>query len=530
MSRLSCCFLLVLLSATPGCGDRVTSRKVDAADKKAAAAVEQAAGKVLLESWQAAYFEGLKVGHLHSLSRQVGEGEDARIHTARELNLVIKRYGSVMPIHVEQSCEETPTGRIVGMKVVQQLGSSPKNVLFGDVENNKLVVRQGGTARSLPWDDRAVGMYAQDVFFQKKKVKSGDKLTLVTYELLLPGLLLVDAEVKAAEKVDQLVVRTEDGKTRIDRAPAALLRVEAVPQPIEAGGQKVQLPGKIVWLDGKLLPAREQFEMPGLGTIIFYTTTRAAALEEGVAPDRLPDFGLNINIALKQTIDDPYNTKEATYRVRTKEKLDRVFVRDERQSIDNEKDRTLELTVKAIREPGSDEKAAPPDREYLDSNTFLDCDDPRVRALAAAVVKKETDPWKKAQLLEKWVHGNMKLSSAVGFPSASQVAKDLEGDCRQHAVLLAALCRAAGIPSRTAIGLIYVREPGRSPFFGFHMWTEVWVRGRWVGLDAILGQGGVGATHLKMADNSWGKTQTLAPLLPIAQLLGKLEIDVLGTQ
>lgn len=529
MSRLPCWLLFLLLAAAPGCGERVTGRKVDAADKKAAA-VEKVAGKVLLETWMAAYFEGLKVGHLHSVSRQVGEGTDARIHTTRVLHLIIKRYGSVMPIHVEQTCEETPAGRIVGMKVEQQLGNSPKNVLFGDVENNKLVVRQGGTSRALPWDDRAIGMYAQDVIFQKKKVKPGDKLTLVTYELLLPGLLTIDAEVKPAEKVDQLVVKSEDGKTRIDRAPATLLRVDATPQAIEAGGQKVQLPGKMAWLDGKLLTVREQFDMPGLGPITFFATTKAAALEEGVAPDRLPDFGLNINIPLKQTIDDPYNTKEATYRVKLKEKLDRVFVRDERQAVDNEKDRTFDLTVKAIREPGSDEKAAFPDREFLDGNTFLDSDDARVRSLAAAIVKKEADPWKKAQLLEKWVHDNMKLSSAVGFPSASQVAKDLEGDCRQHAVLLAALCRAVGIPSRTAIGLIYVREPGRSPFFGFHMWTEVWVRGRWVGLDAILGQGGVGATHLKMADSSWGKTQTLAPLLPIAGVLGKLEIEVAGTR
>ena len=86
------------------------------------------------------------------------------------------------------------------------------------------------------------------------------------------------------------------------------------------------------------------------------------------------------------------------------------------------------------------------------------------------------------------------------------------------------------LPSRTAVGLIYVREPGRSPYFGFHMWVEVWVRGRWVALDAILGQGGVAATHLKMADHSWGKTQTLAPLLPIAQSLGKLQIDVVSSK
>jgi hypothetical protein len=33
-----------------------------------------------------------------------------------------------------------------------------------------------------------------------------------------------------------------------------------------------------------------------------------------------------------------------------------------------------------------------------------------------------------------------------------------------------------------------------------------------------------------MADHSWGKTQTLAPLLPIAQTLGKLQIEVVSSK
>ena len=38
-------------------------------------------------------------------------------------------------------------------------------------------------------------------------------------------------------------------------------------------------------------------------------------------------------------------------------------------------------------------------------------------------------------------------------------------------VLLAALARARGIPSRAAVGLVYV---GALKGFGYHMWTEVW--------------------------------------------------------
>ena len=510
--------LLLLLLAAPA-----------QADKSVAAAP---AAKVLLETWQAAYFEGLKVGYLHMISTQTGEGKEARIRTTVQMYLVIKRYGSVLPIRIEQTADETLDGKVRRMGIVQQLGESPKMTLSATVEDGKLLLKlPDGTTRSLPWDDSALGLYAQERLFAIRKAKPGDRFKFLSYEILLPAGITIEAVVGKPEKVDRLVTKkTAEGKTIVDREPVLLLRVETMPLPFTVGGTTIQLPKKTLWLDSKLNPVRGQFEMPGLGLITLYNTTRDAALKEGVAPELLPDLGLNISIPLRQTIDDPYRTTEAVYRVTLKDKLTRVFTVDARQQTDAFKDNSFELKVKAVRGPGEDDMAVAPDKEYLESNTFIDSSDARIKEVAREVAGKLTDPWRKALALEQWVHRNMRISTSVGFPPASRIARDLQGDCRQHALLLAALCRAAGVPSRTAIGLIYVREEGRSPFFGFHMWTEVWVRGRWTALDATLGQGGVGATHLKMADQSWARTETLAPLLPIAQVLGKLQIDVLSSK
>jgi hypothetical protein len=489
----------------------------------------KADAKPLLETWQAAYFEGLKVGHMHNLVRQLGTGDSARISTTRSMELMIKRYGSVVPITIEQTCEETSAGKVLSLSTSQQIGKSPKMTSFGQVDGENLLLKTPGSdvAQKVPFDTKSMGLYAQDVIFRHKKVKPGDKLTIVSYEVMLAGTITLRAVVKDKEKVDQLVAKKgADGKVVITRAPATLLRIDTTPDPIKIGGNEVRMPMKSAWLDSTLMPVREQFEMPGLGLVTFYTTTKEAALKEGVAPDRLPDFGLNINIPVKQTIDDPYQTTEAVYRVTMKEKLSKVFTEDDRQKIQNVTDKSLELIVKAQTEPGTEASATPPGKEYLESNVFLDWDDARIKALATEATKKTDDPWKKALLLERWVYDNMKSSNAVGFPSASQIARDLEGDCRQHALLFVAMCRAVGIPSRTAIGLVYVREPGRSPFFGFHMWGEVWVKGKWVALDSRLGQGKVGATHLTMDRHHWSKTATLAPLLSISQTLGKLQIEV----
>ena len=146
------------------------------------------------------------------------------------------------------------------------------------------------------------------------------------------------------------------------------------------------------------------------------------------------------------------------------------------------------------------------------------------------MIGDEKDPWRKAQRIEKWVHEHMKPNAEVNFAPASQVLRDLQGDCRQHAMLTAALCRAAGVPARTAIGLVYVNDPDRGPVLGFHMWTEVWIAGQWLMLDAVLGQGNVGAGHLKIADHSWQDIQTLAPLLPVTRVIGKVKIEVVGVK
>ena len=80
------------------------------------------------------------------------------------------------------------------------------------------------------------------------------------------------------------------------------------------------------------------------------------------------------------------------------------------------------------------------------------------------------------------------------------------------------MCRAEGVPSKTAIGLIYA-DTKTGPALSFHMWTEVWVRDQWVPIDATLGRGYVGATHLKICDHSWHETQTLTPMLPLLRVL-----------
>ena len=62
------------------------------------------------------------------------------------------------------------------------------------------------------------------------------------------------------------------------------------------------------------------------------------------------------------------------------------------------------------------------------------------------------------------------------------------------------------------------------------MWTEVFVADGWVGLDGTLGKGGVGPAHLKLATSSLRDATAYSSLLPVAQVLGRLKIEVLAVE
>uniref|UniRef100_UPI00356730EC transglutaminase-like domain-containing protein n=1 Tax=Litorivivens sp. TaxID=2020868 RepID=UPI00356730EC len=68
----------------------------------------------------------------------------------------------------------------------------------------------------------------------------------------------------------------------------------------------------------------------------------------------------------------------------------------------------------------------------------------------------------------------------AGFGTALEALQTGKGDCTEHALLLAALARAAGFPARVALGMAYSNQRflGRSHVFTPHAWVQVWTGDR----------------------------------------------------
>jgi transglutaminase/protease-like cytokinesis protein 3 len=118
---------------------------------------------------------------------------------------------------------------------------------------------------------------------------------------------------------------------------------------------------------------------------------------------------------------------------------------------------------------------------------------------------------------------------STGLATASEVAREMQGDCTEHAVLLAAMLRAKEIPSRVVVGLVY---SDRHSAFAGHMWTEAFLDGQWVPLDATMGRGGIGAAHVKVTDSSLDEDAPtpVAAFIPMMHLLGQMSIEVVSAE
>lgn len=140
--------------------------------------------------------------------------------------------------------------------------------------------------------------------------------------------------------------------------------------------------------------------------------------------------------------------------------------------------------------------AAPPGAADSQPSRWLQSDDLALRELAIRAVGNSRDPARRMQRLERAVRQHIRLKSLrIGYASAAEVVSLREGDCTEHALLLAAMARALDIPARVITGLAYAPGyAGREHVFVPHAWVMAWVEGRWQGYDAALPA--FGAAHI----------------------------------
>ena len=129
---------------------------------------------------------------------------------------------------------------------------------------------------------------------------------------------------------------------------------------------------------------------------------------------------------------------------------------------------------------------------YLQPTYFIDADHPDILTLAKRLTKDTVDEAEKAKRLFYHVRDNIFYNPYAPFErredyQAHVILKRGEGYCIQKAIVLAALARACGIPSRLRLADIrnHLVPPKlarmmETDIFYFHGYDELYLQWRWV--------------------------------------------------
>jgi len=477
-------------------------------------------GKVVHEAWYAMFLKGMKAGHYHVKVREYERDGATFRYATKTQKLTVARFGQPAEIWGEDSTLETPDGKVLVTRMRQGLGKNQMLSLAGEVVGDKLKVKIEGISRgeeSIPFPAGVLGIAKEATLFADRKPKPGDTFDYRWWEGRVNRVVQFTVTAKALE---DLVI--------YDNQPAvAALKLEVVMDAVEG----FRVPPATIWVDAKTFETlRLDADDPTLGgKVTVLRTTQEYALK---VPAKLPELNETQSIPLPQALANVHDLSSVTYTFTLKEGTDaaKAFVADDRQAFDGPvpaaRGGGFAWTVKAIRSPqlAGPAAAANPGAEYLSDSFFIDWDNDLVKSQAkraTANLPATATAWDRAKAIELWVHRNMKSAEySQAMATCQATAKALTGDCTEYAMLAAGMCRAVGVPSRTALGLVYA--PGRDgkPTLAYHMWLEVYADGHWLALDATLGRGSVGPGHLKITHASWHEEKSLVPLLPVLGLLG----------
>lgn len=468
-------------------------------------AADQASPK---ETWNVIYLGGGRIGYSRSSLQKVTEEGQKRFRTESDTYMLIKRFGQELTTRSHLETTETEEGELLRFRFELQNPPAKPNLTIGSVRGETLHLQTTTAGKTVEkeskWDTSLKSPAWQDRLLQESPLKAGEKRSFKAY---LPELNKVATVQMHAHDFEEVALL--DGKKR------KLLKV-SITQSV--------LPGitTTAWLDDEGSALKTTIGFLGMET---YLVSREEALKsiEGKELDVALDTLVKVG-----PIEDPHRTSQIVYRVKLpNEDPTTAFTNGSTQKVRRIEDTVAEIVVTSRRPPvatpATKVEVAP---EFLQPTRYLQSDHERVIEHARQAAGEETDPWKVAVRLERYVHDKLtKKNFSTALASAAEVAESLEGDCTEHACLLAAMARAREIPSRIVVGLVYVR---RLEAFGGHMWTEVFINGEWIPLDATLAQGGIGAAHLRMADSSFaddGPTPVTS-FIPLLTALGKMQIEV----
>jgi len=435
------------------------------------------------EEWAGLYLKNEKIGYAHSQITRVEDG----FQISEDLVMDMSIMG--MPQKVESRINAN-TARDLTLKDFNfRIKSGVVSfIAYGNVEGSdlKLLIFSGGkrTTRIFKLHDVPVLSNTLKFYVLKNGLAAGTKLTRNFFDPLTMSNRTINIEVEDTEEI------SIKGQTH------RCYRIKETFQGVVL----------YAWVNDQGETLKEESPMG----IVMIKETQQEALTAGSGQR------VDILAATAVTPDKPLPEKGLSFlRVRLKNITPGGF------SLEGGRQRRYEDIVE-IRSEGPIQQGAyavPYGKKdmniFLAATPFIQSTAEEIVHLAAEIRGAETDAHRVARMLSKWVYENIEKRPTLSLPSAVEVLRTRQGDCNEHAVLLAALCRAAGIPTKLCAGIVYMKGS-----FYYHAWVEVFIH-QWISVDPTLGQFPSDVTHIRFIEGD------LENQLSVLRIVGKLGIEIL---
>jgi len=454
--------------------------------------------------YYAVFMEGHKIGH----SVHVRDAQSGKVTTTEQVNMVIGRGDISMAVSTVETCIETTDGKPIEFAYTQDLSGMSQKMTGKINEQGKLdvAIMTAGMSQqqTIDWPKGAVMAEGMRLLELEKGMAEG-----VTYEAAIfsPALLsAVEAKVHVGPTANidlfgRVVALTEVNVSMLMQG-TTFTSVSYVDKDFRA----------------------QKTIMPTMGmNLELIACDKAFALSDNDVVDFLEKLLVQSPVAL----EDVRSAKSITYHFVPTGGTKLSIPSTDNQTVQQTKEGSVIVTVRpaqaaaGVKFPYKGSEAGV--LEVLKPTQYLQSDNKEVMALACKAVGETKDAAQAVHKIGNFVNEYISEKNlSIGYASAVEVAGSREGDCTEHAVLTAAMCRAVGIPARVVCGLVYVEDfDGRKSVFGGHAWAEAYVGGKWIGLDATRAPNGFGAGHITMATGNGDPADFFA----MANTLGYFKIE-----
>lgn len=475
-------------------------------------------GEITFERWYALQLEGERIGYAQAMTRRT----DDHLITHSAMTMSVRRGAVTLELEQSSRFVETHEGSPVKAHSRSKMGQTATEQTWrfegGTIE---LTTRQADRERTRELaaeDDDWLPPAAAQRYVERQMDAGAERIELRTLEPTLGHEpLTMSMQVIDEREIEVLGKRVP---AIVWEATLSVMPGVTIREYVDRGGQPVRTtmqlgPGmEIEMIEAERHVAKAEVDPPELLAAMF------------IEPD--------------SPITAPRRLRSAAYELRLADEADPASFTPPRtgyQRVAWGDERTARV-VTDLDQPVTAGDDLPGDAHRA-ASMLVDHEDPQVLALVAEALGDDADALddaEKAERLRAFVHEHVaEKDLSVGFGTASEAARTGQGDCTEHAVLLAAMLRAVDIPSRVVSGLLYVDAfLGHETVFGGHMWTQAWLPateagGRtWLDLDATLPDAPIDAARITLSTSALddGAGNDLVALLP---LFGALEIEVLHT-